>query len=496
MKKITAVISSFNETTTNLISQLKNSDLIEDIFLISGEGIDDSFLDVKIIFGESLFHTSVLKSLSERVNTDYILFLFNEQKIFLEKNTIEKFLTAALKSNSKIVYSDFYEIENNKKSEHPLIDYQIGSIRDDFDFGYLMLINSSSFKNALQKAKENYNYAGFYDLRLKITGEEKINSSNYFLTNVHYIKEFLYSIEKNSISSSHEKQFNYVDPKNRSVQIEMEKAATEHLKSIGAFIYPPFKEANLNLKKFDYEASVIIPVKNRAKTISTAIESALIQKTDFKFNVIVVDNLSTDGTTEILKELSSKHENLVHIIPDRKDLLIGGCWNLAVHYPKCGKFSVQLDSDDLYKDETTLQKIINKFYEENSAMVIGTYLLTDFNLNEIPPGIIDHREWTDENGPNNALRINGLGAPRAFFTPILRNIEIPNVSYGEDYYLGITISRDYKISRIYEPIYICRRWEGNTDSSLSIQKINENNFYKDSLRSKEILIRINRNNDN
>jgi len=494
MKKITAVISSVNETTTNLVNELQSSDLIEEIFLLSGEV--NSFPNAQIINEKSLYQTSTLKLLSDKIKSEYILFLFNEQNIFFDKPSIEKFLATAIENNSKITYSDYYEIKNNKKLEHPLIDYQIGSIRDDFDFGYILMVNTSSFNRAVQLTKVSYNYAGFYDLRLKITEEEKINFQDYFVKNIHHIKEFLYTIEKNSAPLNYEKQFTYVDPKNRSVQIEMENAATEHLKSIGAFIKPPFKEIALNLEKFDYEASVIIPVKNRAKTISTAVESALSQKTDFKFNIIVVDNFSTDGTTEILKELSANHKNLIHIIPERKDLLIGGCWDLAVHHSQCGKFSVQLDSDDLYKDEIALQKIVNKFYEEKSAMVIGSYLLTDFNLNEIPPGIIDHREWTNENGPNNALRINGLGAPRAFFTPILRNIEIPNVSYGEDYYLGITISRDYKISRIYEPIYICRRWEGNTDSSLSIQKINENNFYKDLLRSKEILIRINKNRSN
>ncbi len=492
MKKITAIISSYNNTANDLAAELQNSDLIEEIFLLDGKAFNNSLSNVQIIDELSLYQTSTLKLLSEKIKSEYILILFNEQNIFIEISAIEKFLAAAVKTNSKIIYSDYYEIINNKKTEHPLIDYQIGSISDDFDFGYILLINASSFKRAVHLMKEIYNYAGFYDLRLKISEEEKINSQDYSFKNIHHIKEFLYTIERNPVALNHEKQFNYVDPKNRSIQIEMEKAATEHLKSIGAYIKPPFKEIVLNSENFDYEASVIIPVKNRFKTISTAVESALNQKTDFDFNIIVVDNYSTDGTTEILKKLSAYHKNLIHIIPERKDLLIGGCWNLAVHHPECGKFSVQLDSDDLYKDETTLQKIVNKFYEEKSAMVIGSYLLTDFNLNEIPPGIVDHREWTDDNGPNNALRINGLGAPRAFFTPVLRNIEIPNVSYGEDYYLGITISREYKISRIYEPIYICRRWEGNTDSSLTIEKLNEYNFYKDNLRTKEILIRINK----
>ncbi|NMB81645.1 MAG: glycosyltransferase family 2 protein, partial [Ignavibacteria bacterium] len=291
------------------------------------------------------------------------------------------------------------------------------------------------------------------------------------------------------------KQFDYVDPKNRAVQIEMEEAVTEHLRSISAYIKPDQKIIDYNETEFNYTASIIIPVKNREKTIADALNSAVNQKTDFPFNIIVVDNHSSDRTTEIIKSFSEQHQNIIHLIPERNDLLIGGCWNLAINNINCGKYSVQLDSDDMYKDESTLHKIIDKFRNENCAMVIGSYILTDFALNEIPPGLIDHREWTDENGTNNALRINGLGAPRAFYTPLLRKIGIPNVSYGEDYFLGITISREYKIGRIYEPIYICRRWEGNSDSELDIEKLNRNNFYKDKLRTIELLARINYNKD-
>lgn len=311
------------------------------------------------------------------------------------------------------------------------------------------------------------------------------------------LNEYTYTVEENDVRKSGEKQFDYVNPKNREVQIEMEKAATDHLKKINSYLsVKNFKEIIFENQNFPCEASIVIPVKNRVKTISSAVESALNQKTDFKYNVIVVDNFSNDGTTEILRNIAERDNRLVHLIPDRKDLLIGGCWNLAVHNENCGKFAVQLDSDDLYKDENTLQKIVDKFYEEKCSMVIGSYILTDFNLEEIPPGLIDHKEWTQENGPNNALRINGLGAPRAFYTPVLRRIEIPNVSYGEDYFLGLTISREYKIGRIFEPLYICRRWEGNTDSALSIEKINENNYYKDTLRTNEIIERKNKNEKN
>lgn len=486
MKKISAIIPFVNEVTTiNLLLQFDSTNLIDDIFILSANELNYVFPKAKIINAENLGKTSTLKVIAEKIKSDYILLLTKSTNIYLKENSVEKLYETAVGAGSKILYSNFYDISADIKKEHPLIDYQLGSIRDDFDFGPLLLINTSSFKEAVMRMIENYNYAALYDLRLKISQNQ--------IDKIHHIKEFLYTAEKVESSESYEKQFAYVDSKNRSIQIEMEKAATEHLKYIGAFLKPPFKAVELDEYDFEFEASVIIPVKNRIKTISTAVESALNQKTDFDFNVIVVDNYSTDGTTDILEKISRQNKKLIHVIPERKDLMIGGCWNLAVYHPKCGKFSVQLDSDDLYKDENTLQKIIDTFRKEKSAMVIGSYLLTDFNLNEIPPGIVDHREWTDDNGPNNALRINGLGAPRAFFTPILRNIDIPNVSYGEDYYLGITISREYKISRIYEPIYICRRWEGNSDSSLSIEKLNEYNFYKDNLRTKEILLRINKN---
>ncbi|MCX7797241.1 MAG: glycosyltransferase [Melioribacter sp.] len=492
MEKITAIIQFCSEGFTNLITTLENCDYIKEIFIITNnQNYFEQKKKYKLFYG-SINNSVTLKQISENISTEFALFQLENTILHLNKSSIEKFLNAAERSYSKIIYSDFYEKKESNLIKHPLIDYQIGSIRDDFNFGPLVLIRTESLKKATEK-EENYNHAAFYDVRLKISRQSKIDSECEIIDSIFHIKEFLYTSERIKLALDYEKQFEYVDPKNRLVQIEMEKAATEHLKSIKAYISPPFKEISFDNNNFEYEASIIIPVKNRAKTIEDAINSALKQKTNFKFNVIVVDNYSNDGTTQIIQKISKKDSRLIHVIPEEKNLEIGGCWNLAIHYPLCGKFSVQLDSDDLYKDEITLQKIINKFKEDKSAMVIGSYLLTDFNLNEIPPGIVDHREWTDENGPNNALRINGLGAPRAFYTPLLRRIKIPNVSYGEDYYLGLTISRDYKISRIYEPIYICRRWEGNTDYSLSIEKINENNFYKDSIRTKEILARINKN---
>ncbi|HXG01480.1 MAG TPA: glycosyltransferase family A protein, partial [Bacteroidota bacterium] len=307
------------------------------------------------------------------------------------------------------------------------------------------------------------------------------------------IGECLYACKPIDRRTSGERQFDYVDPKNRQVQIEMERAVSEHLKKIGAFLSPEFQEVDLSEGKFPCEASVIIPVRNRARTIADAVSSALAQQTSFPFNVIVVDNHSSDGTSSILRELAARDQRLIHVIPDRTDLGIGGCWNLAVHHSLCGRFAVQLDSDDLYKDGTTLHRIVETFRAEKCAMVIGSYQMTNFELQEIPPGIIDHREWTPDNGRNNALRVNGLGAPRAFFTPIVRRIKFPNVSYGEDYAVGLAISRDYHIGRIYEPIYLCRRWEGNTDANLDITRINANNFFKDKIRTFEILARQRKN---
>jgi glycosyltransferase involved in cell wall biosynthesis len=302
------------------------------------------------------------------------------------------------------------------------------------------------------------------------------------------IPEFLFTKQETDLRRSGEKQFDYLATSVRERQLEMEKACTSHLRKVGALLRPPFKEVDFTEQNFPVEASVVIPVRNRIRTIRDAVESVLSQKTSFAFNLIVVDNHSTDGTTELLAEFAVD-KKLIHIIPERKDLGIGGCWNEAVFSPFCGKFAVQLDSDDLYSDENTLQTIVDKFYDDKCAMVIGSYRMTDFDLNEIPPGVIRHDEWTLENGPNNALRINGLGAPRAFYTPVLRQTGVPNVSYGEDYAVGLAISREYKIGRIYEPIYLCRRWDDNTDASLDIAKLNAHNHYKDWIRTVELKAR-------
>ncbi len=482
MNKIDVILPDINNHfLLDFIKDLRKCKLISKIFSVT-DSISTNTDGIELIKNNQYHSSNVFKQLADKSQSDYILFLIKPLKINIDTSSIERLYHIATAVNAGIIFSDYYEKKMSALSNHPLIDYQMGSIRDDFDFGPLVLIKLEPLKNSVRLFTNNYKYAGWYNARLLI-------STRY---SIHRIPEYLYTAEEIDSRSSAEKQFDYVNPKNRDVQIEMELAATDYLKRIDALVNPPFKEINFSENKFEIEASIIIPVKNRSITIKDAVSSALSQKTNFKYNIIVVDNHSTDGTTTILRSLLDKNKNLIHLIPSKKDLLIGGCWNEAIHHVECGKFSVQLDSDDIYKDEHTLQKIIDKFYSEKCAMVIGSYILTDFDLNEIPPGLIDHKEWTDNNGANNALRINGLGAPRAFYTPLLRRINIPNVSYGEDYFLGITISREYKIGRIYEPVYYCRRWEGNTDASLDINKLNKNNFYKDSLRTFEIIARQNK----
>jgi len=484
MEKLTVCIACLDvEAASFTGEQVLKSELVGKVIFLSMKHQKLPQKNIEIIHTERIFSTSALQKVKEKLNTNYLLFITAGSKIEIGYCCINRFLHVAQSARAGMVYSDYFEINEGKVEPHSLIDYQIGSIRDDFNFGSMLMFNSEVFKSCVDKMSRDYSFAGLYDFRLKASRQSTILR----------IPEYLYSIEQIDFRKSGEKQFDYVDPKNRAVQIEMEEAATEHLKEINAFLEPNFRELNLNEGGFENEASVIIPVKNRIKTISGAVQSALNQKTDFRFNIIVVDNHSSDGTTEILNKLYKENENIIHVIPERKDLQIGGCWNEAVNHNMCGRFAVQLDSDDLYKDENTLQKIINTFRKEKCAMVIGAYQLTDFDLNEIPPGIVDHKEWTNDNGPNNALRINGLGAPRAFYTSLIRKIKIPNVSYGEDYFLGITISRDYKIGRIYEPIYLCRRWEGNTDGAIDILKLNNNNLYKDRLRTFEILARQHKN---
>ena len=480
MTKICAFIPYLNGSVFgDLIQKLSDSPLIEKMFIFSKLNLGLKNERVEEISIDHFKSTNSIKVITELAESEFVLLVTKPVEINLGPYSLERFLRVAQDTQAGILYSNYYEVKNDITQQHPTIDYQLGSIRDDFDFGPLLFINSTVLKNAASSMIENLSFSGLFNLRLNISQSSPILR----------IPEYLYTSSEPDLRNLSEKQFDYVNPDNSSTQIELEKVATDHLKKINAFLRPTFKTIDLMKSSFDTEASIIIPVKNRIKTIGGAVESALKQKTNFSFNIIVVDNHSIDGTAELLRILSEKHKQLIHIIPSREDLLIGGCWNEAVNNKACGKFAVQLDSDDIYYDENTLLKIIDTFYREKCAMVIGAYVLTDFSLNQIPPGLIDHKEWSDDNGPNNALRINGLGAPRAFYAPLLREIKIPNVSYGEDYYLGIAISREYKIGRIYEPIYFCRRWEENTDSVLDINKLNLNNFYKDRLRTFEILTR-------
>lgn len=464
------------------ISTLKKSGIVNKIYLltINPDKMPALPEGCEILPVDSMTGTETIKKIAQRANTHFTLLYTKSSPLELADKALER-MVAPLEDNScGMVYSDHHEWKNGEKTAHPVIDYQKGSFRDDFDFGSLLLFNSYWFLASCGMMDTPWKYAGLYDLRLGIS----------LYASITRIAEYLYTEVEQDTRESGEKQFDYVDPRNRAVQQEMERAFTRYLKHIDAFLEPCSAEIDFEEEPFAYEASVIIPVRNRARTIEDAIQSALSQKTDFPFNIIIVDNHSTDGTTEIINKYSDRKE-IIHLVPESTGLEIGGCWSLAIHHPSCGRFAVQLDSDDLYSDTQTLQTIVNTFYKEECAMVIGTYRMTDFNLNTIQPGIIDHREWTDENGHNNALRVNGLGAPRAFFTPILRKTLIPNVSYGEDYALGLAFSRSYKIGRIYDVLYLCCRWEGNSDAALSIERINANNFYKDSLRTKELQERLN-----
>ncbi|MDP3149423.1 MAG: glycosyltransferase family 2 protein [Ignavibacteria bacterium] len=463
--------------TQKTVASFLSSGQVEEIYLLTTNKDVPEIENCKILFVENLLSAATMKEMIARSATEFTCFVKQDTLLELGQFALERFIAVAESTSAGLVYSDYYEIKNNVREPHPTIEYQEGSLRDDFNFGYLYLFDTAALKAI--KLDNEYTFGGLFNLRLKISQQHKIIR----------VGEFLYSSIETDERKSGEKIFDYVDPRNRAAQIEMEQVCTSHLKTIGAFLKPEFDKINFESGNFQYEASVIIPVKNRAKTIRDAIKSVLNQKTDFVFNLFVIDNYSDDGTTEKIEEFAKMDSRITHLIPQRKDLGIGGCWNEAVHHASCGKFSVQLDSDDMYSDKNTLQKIVNKFYEENVAAVIGSYLMTNFQLEQLPPGVIDHKEWTPENGRNNALRINGLGAPRAFYTPVLREVKIPNVSYGEDYSVVLAISRDYQIGRIYEPLYFCRRWEGNTDSALSIVQMNNHNFYKDKIRTFELLAR-------
>lgn len=424
--------------------------------------------------------TESIRLIAASATAEYVLINLKPTPVTFGYLALQRMIRTIADSNAAMLYSDFYSNLGGQRKAHPVIDYQMGSLRNDFDFGSIVLLRTSLVQQYVASNPPQYEYAAFYDLRLFLSRKGEIM----------HLNEFLYTEIELDLRTSGQKQFDYVNPANREVQVEMEKACTSHLEKINALVdTSKYIEPNFDEQIFPVEASVIIPVRNRETTIADAVRSALDQQTDFKYNVIVVDNHSTDRTTEILQAMADEDERVVHIIPERDDLGIGGCWNRAINDDRCGRFAVQLDSDDLYSSPQTLQKVVNAFHKQKAAMIIGSYRMCDFNLQTLPPGLIDHAEWTDENGPNNALRINGLGAPRAFFTPILRIVQMPNTSYGEDYAVGLIFSRHFRIGRIFSELYLCRRWQGNSDAALSIEKVNANNLYKDRLRTMEILAR-------
>ncbi len=460
------------------IDGLRESALVNNIYLLATDAAATAVEGCTMVHIDALNSSDTMLKIAEAAKAPYTLLYTKYNNLVMGYFALDRFVRLAGDSKAGMMYADSYTVIEGKKSNAPVIDYQEGSLRDDFNFGSVLFFNTEVLKKAAAGIDVHYTAAGLYDLRLRLSRVAPI---------VH-INEYLYSDVTVDNRKSGEKIFDYVDPKNRGVQIEMEKACTAHLKAVGGYLEPKFDEIDFNKGNFEYEASVIIPVRNRIRTIRDAIRSVLSQKTDFPFNLIVIDNHSTDGTTEAIDEFKDD-PRLVHIVPQRDDLGIGGCWNAGVQHPKCGKFAVQLDSDDVYSDENTLAKMVAAFYEQKCAMVVGTYMLTDIDKNPIPPGVIDHKEWTPENGRNNALRINGLGAPRAFYTPVLREIHVPNTSYGEDYALGLAFSRHFQIGRVYDVVYLCRRWEDNSDAALDIVKMNNNNLYKDRIRTWELQAR-------
>lgn len=482
-KTITCFIPYGSENQINkTIRHLQECPTVDRIFLLPTSPVPNLSLPDKCYILPSSAPESVerYKQIALYANTPFTLICTQLQDLEFGYMALERMCDYLSAPQCSMVYADHYKTIKGERTPHPVIDYQLGSVRDDFDFGSLLMFRTDYLKRAINEieAEKEYQHSALYALRLALSRYGELT----------HIREFLYTETEIDLRKSGEKQFDYVDPRNRQVQIEREEVFTRHLKKIGAYLKPSMMTVDLKEGEFSHEASIIIPVRNRARTINDAIRSVLEQETSFTFNLIIIDNHSTDGTSEIIEQYKNDNR-VIHLIPERTDLGIGGCWNLGINHPQCGRFAIQLDSDDLYSSPHTVQNIVDKFYKEQCAMVIGSYRMTDFTLQTLPPGVIDHKEWTDENGHNNALRINGLGAPRAFFTPLLRKIRVPNTSYGEDYALGLAFSRQYRIGRIYDVLYLCRRWEGNSDAALSIEKINQNNNYKDSLRTLEIKLR-------
>ncbi len=462
-----------------LLTSLLNSPAIRHIVLLTDQSTSNHHDATEtLMLPGRIAATASLRLIAAQSEADYVCLVTKSTPLQLGEGAIERLLRVATDSGAAMVYADYLEKEEEGIKKHPVIDYQTGAIRDDFDFGPLLFVRGDLLRQWAREADGDWQYAGLYDLRLFLSRQGELL----------HLNEFLYTVVNDDQRLSGEKQFDYVNPANRDVQIEMEQVCTRHLAAIGAKLDTSSPlTVDFDEQPFNVEASVVIPVYNRARTIADAVNSALSQQASFGFNVIVVDNHSTDGTSELLANIAD--ERLIVITPERHDLGIGGCWNAAINNAACGRFAVQLDSDDLYASPHTLQRIVDEFRRQKCAMVVGSYRMCDFQLQTLPPGLIAHREWTDENGPNNALRINGLGAPRAFFTPLLRELQLPNTSYGEDYAMGLAFSRQYRIGRIYDELYLCRRWDGNSDAALSQERINANNLYKDRLRTIEIKAR-------
>ena len=468
MKNINCFIPfQSEEQVRQTVANLQKQELVNEIHFLQG--------DIRT--------TANMRFIAEHATTPYTLIYTKYTTLSFVLFALERMEALLEDSGAAMVYADHFNQVGEERTNAPVIDYQMGALRDDFDFGSVLFYRTSALKEAVARMDKEYQFAGLYDLRLKVSQHGALE----------HINEYLYYDVELDTRKSGEKLFDYVDPKNRGVQIEMEQACTQHLKDIGGYLAPHFKDIDLQGGGFEYEASVVIPCKNRVRTIGPAIRSALNQKVDkpYKYNVIVVDDNSEDGTVEVIEEIVAEgHDNLVYIAQDKSWHAIGGNWNMALHHPKCGRFAIQLDSDDTYSDEHTVQKFIDAFHEQNCAMVVGTYRMTDFDGNILPPGVIDHREWTPDNGRNNALRINGLGAPRGFYTPLLRTINFPTTKYGEDYAVGLRVSREYQIGRIYDVVYNCRRWDDNSDANCDTEAMNRNNLYKDRIRTWELKARI------